>query len=267
MKTIALLLCLNCSCLYAAGETAAENIGYVAEFKYAPAVPEKAAASPEKPAAAGKKPAAAELNFAVADAGYKGNKPALKEAKPWFLYPQFAGLKDSLRRDFTAIIAAKGFGVLGPFDSYDLIPYKDKKKIDLYLTPAVELRINTPEEIRSYGDIKVEVDGNIALEMREPMTRELMWVKKVPFAKFDVPHNLLAVAWKENLPKEIRLDSTTPKAVNWLWLDLDALFDGIARGLEQQYPKLMGTIDGLIDPEEMGELKKQCLEVRDKKGN
>lgn len=240
MRTTVLFLCLTLSWSYAA-----------AEFKYAPA------ASTAAPAG---------VTLTVGDVSYKANRPILKDFKPWFMYAQFETLKDSLRRDLEAILKAKGLGVRGPFDSYDLIPYQDKKNIDLYLSPAVELRVNTPEEIRSYNDIKVEVDGNIAVELREVFTRELMWAKKVPFTVFTVPHNLLAVSWKENLPKAIRLDNTTPKAVQWFYVDPEGLAAGIAQGFEAQYPVLLGTFDTLIDPEEMAVLRKQCQEVKSKKG-
>lgn len=39
-----------------------------------------------------------------------------------------------------------------------------------------------------------------------------------------------------------------------------------AKGLEQQYPELMATISKLIDPEEMQIIKKQCQELKSKKG-
>ena len=40
----------------------------------------------------------------------------------------------------------------------------------------------------------------------------------------------------------------------------------MARGVEEQYPDIMGTIDSLIDPEEMEVIKKQCQELKGKKG-
>lgn len=44
------------------------------------------------------------------------------------------------------------------------------------------------------------------------------------------------------------------------------LRNDMAKGIEKQYPDLMATISKLIDPEEMRILKKQCHEIRIKKG-
>lgn len=40
----------------------------------------------------------------------------------------------------------------------------------------------------------------------------------------------------------------------------------LAKGLEKQYPVIMATIEKLIDPEEMGIIKKQCRELKAKRG-
>ena len=40
----------------------------------------------------------------------------------------------------------------------------------------------------------------------------------------------------------------------------------LAKGIEKQYPDLMATISKLIDPEEMRIIKKQCQEIKTKKG-
>jgi hypothetical protein len=40
----------------------------------------------------------------------------------------------------------------------------------------------------------------------------------------------------------------------------------LAKGLEKHYPDLMATISKLIDPEEMRIIKKQCQELKSKKG-
>ncbi|MFH1552622.1 MAG: hypothetical protein ABID83_03170 [Candidatus Omnitrophota bacterium] len=40
----------------------------------------------------------------------------------------------------------------------------------------------------------------------------------------------------------------------------------LAKGLEKQYPDTMATIEKLIDPEEMAMIKKQCQELKGKRG-
>jgi hypothetical protein len=40
----------------------------------------------------------------------------------------------------------------------------------------------------------------------------------------------------------------------------------VVKGIEKQYPDFMATMAKLIDAEEMGIIKKQCREIRSKKG-
>jgi hypothetical protein len=165
----------------------------------------------------------------------------------WPNSEQLAGLPAAMKQDMANLLMAKGFSIRGPFESYDLIPFQDKKTIDLMLFWTLELFIDCQTKItKSYSwgcpviktEIeKVEIIGKITLESREIVTRELMWSKVIPLTKFEIPY-----------------------------ADNISMKNKVAKGIEKQYPEIMATISKLIDPEEMQIIKKQCQELKSKKG-
>ena len=243
-KLFVLLLCLGATgCATAPPPPQAEP--YVANFDYAPQTQEPTGSSG--------------VTFAVGNTGYKTNDKKML----WFTYPQFGNLNSGLKQDLPEILIAKGFSVRGPFDSYDLIPYSDKKAIDLFLIPTVELLItfkDTKQEVENIFaappvDIltgNVEVNGKIILELREIVTRELMWSKNIPFAKFEFPYRVRHSAFydKPGQPFDLK-----PLVMN-----------EVAQKIEEQYPGLMATLAQLIDPEEMRIIKEQAQKLKNQKG-
>lgn len=167
----------------------------------------------------------------------------------WSTFPQFGNLDEALKQDFQKILMAKGFNIRGPFDSYDLIPYADKKGVDLYLTSTLGLTFALNDEkwedqVYSVGN--VTVDGKITLELREIVTRELMWTKTIPLAKIEFPYRIRGPYQVEG--------------------KFNIIMNETVKGLEKQYPDLTATISKLIDPEETRIIKKQAQELKSKKG-
>ena len=167
----------------------------------------------------------------------------------WSSFSQFDSLNKAIKEDLSELLMAKGFGIRGPFDSYDLIPYSDKKAIDLYLISALELSFMLKDEkwtATYYSTGNVEVNGKITLVLREIVTGELMWTKSIPLTKFEFSYSIRGPYHVER--------------------KFNLIMNDVAKGIEQQYPNLMATVSKLIDPEEMGIIKKQCQELKSKKG-
>jgi hypothetical protein len=167
--------------------------------------------------------------------------------------PQFANLEKAIAKDLSGILTARGFSIRGPYDSYDLVPYADKKAIDFFLDPVVTTIVMLPEDPNQESPINVTV--KMRFDMREINTRELMWSKNLTFSEFKVP--LLSVV--ESYTRE------RGKIVSATFAP-DQLENLIAKEMEKQYPVLMGTIYTLIDQEEMAIIKKQAQEVKKLKG-
>ena len=211
---------------------------YVANFNYEPA-------SQETPGSAG-------VTFAIGNISYNYQ---VDSKILWYKSSQFANLPNAVKQDLAKLLAAKGFSVRGPFDSYDLIPYQDKKAIDLYLVPTFELFV-TLEDTKMPSEsgvfhttATVEVNGTLNLKLLEITTRELMWSKSIPF-KFEFPYDQYLQSY---------ITEEGP-------YNHDIIINDVAKGIEQRYPDIMTTIFNLIDPEEMSIIKKQCQELRSKKG-
>ncbi|MEK6732987.1 MAG: hypothetical protein AABY55_05105 [Candidatus Omnitrophota bacterium] len=158
----------------------------------------------------------------------------------------------------------------GPFDSYDLIPYPDKKAIDLWMIPNIELSIKIPEEIYSIEDVKIEVTGTMRVKMQEINTRELMWANKsIPF-KFEFlcvgPDglNYASITFGGGVMIKDVDNKKISKKITSVEFGSGGM-DEIAKGIEKEYPAIMANISKLIDAEEMSIIKKQCQELKSKK--
>lgn len=227
------LLCIISSIGLATAKSAPqEPVTYVANFNY----------TPDSQAA----PGSGGVTFAIGNVNYKTEGKIL-----WVSYPQFDNLDKAIKDDLSKLLLAKGFSIRGPFDSYDLIPYSDKKAVDLYLIPTFELSLKFKDKTTSgYSLGDIEVNGKITLELREIMTRELMWTKSIPLTKFEFPYNVII-----------------PDSARGQVYDIKPFFmNDLVKGVEQQYPNLMATVSKLIDSEEMQIIKKQCQELKSKKG-
>jgi len=223
-----LLSVIFVSCATAASKKQQEEIPYVANFTYT-------SESQATPALAG-------VTFAV-NVNYQSNCGTV-----WLTWPQFANLDAAMKKDLSNIFEEKGITVRGFFDSHDLIPYQDKKASNLYAVPTLELSVTAPVAMCSYT-----VSGKFTLALKEIMTGELMWSKTIPLTSFDFQR--MNEGFRCN-PKDDRLI-----------VDLNAGGrNDVAKGVEKQYPDLMVTLAKLIDPEEMMIIKKQCQEIRSKKG-
>ena len=208
-------------------------------------------------------PFPADVTFTIENTSYKTNNGI-----HWFAAPQFSDFSETIQEDLTKILEAKGFNVRGPYESYDLIPFQDKKTIDLLVSPTVELTVAVKDLKEKAANMwqaaadqtqsgEVEVSGRMLLQMKEIATQELMWAKTVPFKNFTFPYSV-KVKYKEYA--EIK-KSGSRKLYSY-----DPVFAGMAKGVEEQYPAIMGAIGSLIDPEEMEIIKKQCQEIKSKKG-
>ena len=190
------------------------------------------------------------------------------EGLMWFTAPQFANFSGAIEEDLLKILTVKGFSVRGPYESYDLIPFQDRKVIDLLLLPTVEFSVVLKDHKEQAANMwqpaadqiqtgNAEVKGRIVLKMEEIATKQLMWVKTIPFKNLMFPY-FVKTTFKEY--------ARIKKSKSDKLYSYDPIFNVMSRSVEEQYPDIMGTIDTLIDPEEMELIKKQCQELKSKKG-
>ena len=106
----------------------------------------------------------------------------------------FADFADNMTKDFMEILTTRGFGVRGPFNTYDEMNFPDKKDSDLILTAEFGIGLDTSAVRFKYysgewhAEGPVAVKGYIYLVISESLTNEKMWSKKVPVTPFRVQH-------------------------------------------------------------------------------
>ncbi len=138
-------------------------------------------------------PGSADVTFAVVDT--QVNIDGFTAETGDSLFTDFAS---SLTKDFMEILTARGFGVKGPFNTYDEMTFPDKNGSDLILTATFEINSDmsrVPLRISSNGsrfslnpfaETVVSVKGRIDLVLSESLTNERMWTKSVPITPFRV---------------------------------------------------------------------------------
>lgn len=138
-------------------------------------------------------PGSAEVTFAVVDTQVNiGNFTAGTGGS---LFNDFAS---SMTKDFMEILTARGFGVRGPFNTYDEMTFPDKKDSDLILTVKFEINPDVSRvplwidsdgagfSLNPFVETVVSVKGRIDLILSESLTNEKMWTKSVPITPFRV---------------------------------------------------------------------------------
>ena len=204
-----------------------------------------------------------DVTFTVFNPSYKTSGGLM-----WFSSKPFANLHHAVRQDIQKVLVAKGLAVRGPYESYDFIPFQDKKAIDLLLLPAVEFSVTLKDHKERAENMwqpaadqiqtgNAEVRGRIILEIKEITTQELMWIKTIPFKNFTFPYFVKASYEEYAKIKK----SGSDKLYSY-----DPIFSGMAKGLEEQYPDIMSTFYKLLDPEEMTIIKKDAQVLKKKKG-
>ncbi len=133
-------------------------------------------------------PASIPLTISVVEPTYKE-----KLAKDY--YKVIKSFNNSIGISLEQIIIAKGMTSKGPYSSLDDIPYPDKKDSNLTLTETIYIypieKENREKNDYFYDDgygnpIRCEVKTGklfvemwISLEIREPLSGEKMWIKKL----------------------------------------------------------------------------------------
>jgi hypothetical protein len=212
--------------------------------------------------------------------------PLAKEEDSAFTNPTFApvgkGFAKSMGVDLDKIIVAKGMTALGPYDTLDDVTYPDKKAADLTLAPRVFLIVNTTysewtqvsyqQGFYVQRTFQMKISGWVSFEMREPLSSEKMWVKKLDL--------------DDKTVTGLEICEATPK-YQQVWQDAglftpggyvqqvtgydsgkmvyDGKADAVADMLKDIYPTIMGKAWTYLNTDEMLDLKAKTKEIRDRK--
>lgn len=205
------------------------------------------------------KTGAAEVVFILVQPQYQHKQGVLT----WTRNPVFSSFSKSLSLDTRELLTARGYTARGPFQAFDEIPFPDKKGSDLVLEPTIEIRLNnritTSQKNFIIGwDIGgvTFVSYLINFTVRESLTRELMWSKKVEFAGKDLPWGYTGIAM--NSAQQIEFNARQGDIPD------DSVGNQVARYIEETYVEALSKAWTYLDPEEMKLIKKQAKVLREK---
>jgi hypothetical protein len=179
------------------------------------------------------------------------------------------GFSKSMVVDMDKIIVAKGMTVKGPYADIEDMTFPDKKSTDLTLTPKVFViaQIKEDEEwqkdFNSRSMIKnfeLSVSGWVAFEMREPLSGEKIWIKKLELDEVVEKGEVVAKMVSVTKPGDILPSSYKPGEILH-----DNKPDAMADALKKQYPTIMEKFWTYINTEEILNLKAKTKEIRDLK--
>jgi hypothetical protein len=214
-----------------------------------------------------KPPASVRVNVIVVN-------PFYKEAESVFVDSMYAkvgkGFSKSMGVDLDKIIVSKGMTAVGPYSTLDDVTYPDKKNADITFAPRVFLTTETKfgdlvqQEYQGVGHwvkpFTMKISGWIAYEMREPLSGQKLWIKKLELEERQVSDVEIyeAVA--------LRTDSYG-NVLQWDQgkLKYSGREEALANALRDAYPTIMEKAWTYLNTEEILDLKEKTKEIRDRK--
>ena len=104
---------------------------------------------------------------------------------------------ESAETNVRAMIVAKGFNTLGPYESFDEMTYSDKKGASFVFIPIFNAAVDFQGSAWAANGATmaaqsgtVVVVGDVDMELREPMTKELLWQKHIRLEPSSAPYML-----------------------------------------------------------------------------
>jgi len=221
----------------------------VAQYDYEPSVKEKAKS--------------AQVVFLLVD-------PAYQDKFKYSSYKLFTDFSKAMSSDFNEALTQKGYTVRGPFEYYDQVVYSDKKESDLMLSVDIDFDLNdqnvkwnpvnylsgsgrNARYVLSHYNISgfFVLSGKVNLIVSEPITREKLWAKSIPLKQVEIPITNYYQILENNYNSSLLKD---PNVIN-----------PIVSALEQYYKTVFTTAWLNLDPNELTPLKKEVIEIREKK--
>jgi hypothetical protein len=203
-------------------------------------------------------PASAGVTLGLVDPSYTEKDP--QKTVVFSVYP-FTDFQKNMGRDFEELLIARGFTTTGPYRSREEMTYPEKSGCDLTLTPSLDVSVEFPDVktesvVMLLGDPQYKIHGNavvrgrVTLNMLESLSGEKMWSKSIDISQ-------KTVSWEGQ-----KRYSAPPQTVDIT----DPVFQkNIAPILEDVYNAVMDAGWKYLDPQEIQIVKKQAMDVKEKK--
>jgi hypothetical protein len=212
-------------------------------------------------------PASVKVNVIVVN-------PFYKEAESAFMDATYAkvgrGFSKSMGVDLDKIIVAKGMTAIGPYATLDDVTYPDKKGAEITFAPRLFLTTETKFGNLSHVEYKgvghmskpftMKIGGWVAYEMREPLSGQKLWVKKLELEDKEVRDVEIyeAVAMRRDQYGNVLQ-----------WGEGKLVYSGreeaLADALKASYPTIMQKAWTYLNTDEVIDLVSKTKEIRERK--
>lgn len=218
-----------------------------------------------------KRPASVRFTVAIVEPAYKEpiSQPYSRVIKSF---------SSSIGSGLDQIVVAKGMTTKGPYASLEELPYPDKKNSNLTLTETVFIQAveqagtNAPRygQPNTYytnsqgknvlcevSSGKLTVDVWLTFELREPLSDEKMWIKKLELGT-------LERSYQVGVEKYMYKDPNNPWVQQWRLGEeqFNTKPDALAGILNEMYPKVMQAAWVYLNTEELLQLNEKVKEIR-----
>ncbi len=184
----------------------------------------------------------------------------------------------SIGASLDQILVAKGFTTKGPYGSLDEVPFPDKKASNLTLTQTVFIlatdkglvnksyeHFDRGDGVPIYCDVetrRIAVEAWIAFEMREPLSAEKMWIKKLDLGMVEEDYQTATVRGPARKGKVSARSGSGPATSRPGEVLFNTKADVFAGVLSKIYPKVMQSAWVFLNAEEMQTLDEKGKEIR-----
>jgi len=178
----------------------------------------------------------------------------------------------NLQKSIEGIALQKGYNVVSAYESIEIMPYEDKKRIDMLIIPELQLgeeessigvNYEMPKSMSMVtiqkGKInysgKYSLKGQLIFQIIEPLTREKLFIKSIPYTSDPVDvETIVEFNGQEQYAQALQMATqSVQKAIN----------NARSQALENAYKKLIDSIKTYLPGgEEAVNLAKQARELK-----
>jgi hypothetical protein len=208
-------------------------------------------------------------------------EPAYKEPISKTYSRVVKSFSSSIGSGLDQMLVAKGMTTKGPYGSLDELPYPDKKNSNLTLTETVFIQTVEQTEANKgahYGYAqtntyytnsqgrnvlcevnsgKLTVDVWLTFELREPLSTEKMWIKRLDLGT-------LERSYQVGVERYMYKDPSNPWVQEWRLGEeqFNTKPDALAGILNEVYPNIMKSAWVYLNTEELLKLNEKVKEIR-----
>lgn len=183
-------------------------------------------------------------------------------------FDYFDQVKKSFQTDLEQILLAKNVRVLGLFKTRDEMTFDEKKRATYAFTPEISISVDTKQRSTTASpymeDGNIIVNGVMTLTLRESITGEKLWVKRIEAEPIQKPYTFVA-KYKEPYHVEQTLGVMGVPISAGSTEERDNTDQVLAAALSEFYTALGEKLWRHIDPEEWGKYLDQAQNLRREK--